>query len=147
VVIGSVVAGLMLTASVEACCGGTASAADEAAVRAAVSDYVDSIYQVQPAKVHRSVAPDLNKLGVTFKRDGTTSMPRMSYDELLEVAKKYNVAGRIPPGAIKQIRILDIQSHISNARLEAEWGVDYLLLTKDQDGRWQIRQVLWQAKR
>lgn len=120
---------------------------EHAAVKAAVLDYVNAIYQVQPDRIRTSVAPDLNKLGVMFSPDGSARMPRMTYKQLVELAATYNVAGRIRSDAKKDIRVLDVQSHIANAKLEAAWGTDYLLLTKGTNGRWLIRQVLWQAVR
>ena len=39
-------------------------AADRAAVRQAVLDYVEGVYQAQPERIHKSVSPELAKLGL-----------------------------------------------------------------------------------
>jgi hypothetical protein len=118
--------------------------ADVEAVRAAVLDYVESLYKVRPDLVAHSVSPDLAKLGHHRDKDGRSKWPSMSYSELYSLAAKYNATGRVPADAAKKIQVLDVQPNIANAKLEAHWGIDYLLLTKGADGRWQIRQVLWE---
>jgi hypothetical protein len=118
---------------------------DEAAVKAAVLDYVDAFYDVKPELAKRSVAEDLNKLGHAYKADGGSAWPTMSYQQLVDLAARYNANGRVPATAPKKVEILAMGSRIANAKLVAQWGVDYLLLTKDADDKWRIRQVLWEG--
>ena len=40
--------------------------------------------------------------------------------------------------------IFDVQDQTASAKLTAWWGTDYLLLAR-YDGRWMIREVLWQT--
>jgi len=136
------IAGLAALAAVQT--GGAASA-DKEAVRAAVLDYVESLYKVEPDRVTRSVSPDLEKIGYAPAADGSGSWPKMTHEELKNLAARYNKAGRLPANAPKEIEVLDIQPHIASAKLRAHWGVDYLLLAKGADGRWQIRQVMWEG--
>jgi hypothetical protein len=42
------------------------------------------------------------------------------------------------------VEIYDVQDQTASAKLTAWWGTDYLLLARI-DGRWMIRQVLWQS--
>jgi len=118
---------------------------DEAAVKAAVLDYVDAFYKVQPELAKRSVAEDLNKFGHSYGADGSSTWPTMSYQQLVDLAGRYNANGRVPADAPKKIEILALGARIANAKLVAQWGVDYMLLTKDADDKWRIRQVLWEG--
>jgi len=122
------------------------SAADSAAVRAAVLDYVEAIYRVDTSRVVRSVRPELAKRGYFIPRGQTeyASEP-MTFAQLIEVAKTWNKAGRVDPEqAPKEVRILDLLDQTASAKLTARWGVDYLHLAR-YDGRWMIVNVLWQT--
>jgi hypothetical protein len=120
------------------------SAADRAAVAGAVADYVDALYQVDPARVERSVHPSLSKLGFTRTAAGYAPA-RMTYDELRALAARWNAGRRVDPArAPREITVLDLLDQTASAKLVADWGVDYLHLAK-YDGRWQIVNVLWQS--
>jgi hypothetical protein len=69
----------------------------------------------------------------------------MNHGQLMELARNYTRNRPIPATAPKAIKILDMGTRIANAKLDASWGTDYLLLTKDLDGTWRIRQVLWEG--
>jgi hypothetical protein len=118
---------------------------EEAAVKAAVLDYVEAFYNVKPELAKRSVAEDLNKLGHAYKADGGSAWPTMNYQQLIDLAGRFNANGRLPADAPKKIKVLAMGSRIANAKLVAQWGVDYLLLTKDADDKWRIRQVVWEG--
>ena len=66
--------------------------ADREAVRQAVLDYVEGIYNVQPERIERSVSPNLAKLGFYRPPAETTYRPGMSmaFQQLVEIAKTYN---------------------------------------------------------
>ena len=72
--------------------------ADKEAVRQAVLDYVEGIYNVEPARIVRSDHPDLAKLGFARRRTETAYQPgeKMTFQQLVEIAKTYNKAGRLP---------------------------------------------------
>lgn len=119
---------------------------DREAVRQAVLDYVEAFYEADPARIERSVHPDLAKGGYMVPPGGgEPRMLPMSYEQAVQFAGMYNKNGdRIPEGAPKEIEILDMMELVANVKLKAHWGTDYLLLSKD-DGVWKIRMVLWQA--
>jgi hypothetical protein len=122
------------------------SAADSAAVRAAVLDYVDAVYQNDTARVARSVRPELAKRGVYRARDGAWQESPMTYAQLVEVARTWNRDGGVDVArAPREVRLLDVLDHIASAKLVASWGVDYFHLAKGTDGRWMIVNVLWQS--
>ena len=55
--------------------------ADREAVREAVLDYVEGIYNVEPERIERSVAPDLAKVGYWRAKDATEyEKSPMSYE-------------------------------------------------------------------
>ena len=122
------------------------SGADREAVRLAVLDYVEGIYNVEPARIERSVHPKLAKLG--FYRSPTDPAYRagsaMSFERLVEVAKNYNKEGKLPKDAPKEIVVFDVLDQTATAKLVAEWGIDYMHLAKF-DGKWMIVNVLWQS--
>lgn len=124
------------------------TASDEReAVAAAVNDYVEALYSVEPERIERSVHPDLRKFG--FSRgaaDGSYRGRPMTYQQLHDLAAKWNVDNRrqIDAATPRRVEVLDVLDQTATAKLTAAWGVDYMHLAKI-DGRWQIMNVLWQS--
>lgn len=118
--------------------------ADWKAVEAACLDYVEGIYGVDPARIERSVDPKLVKLGFWRRSpEDEFSQVGMTYEQLHDLAGSYNVDGRVPEDAPKEVTVLDVLDQTASAKLVASWGVDYFHLGKIE-GRWKILQVLWQ---
>ena len=120
---------------------------DEAdAVREAVLDYVEGIYQVEPERIKRSVHPELAKVGYWRKKDATEYREgRMTYDELVELAGTWNAKGQVDAEtAPKKIEIFDLMDQTATVKLSAHWGVDHMQLAKIE-GKWMIMNVLWQS--
>ena len=119
--------------------------ADREAVRQAVLDYVEGVYEVDPSRIERSVHPDLAKRGFMIRRGETAySSSTMTFQQLVELAKTYNKNGRVPKDAPKEIVIYDVSDQTASAKLTAAWGIDYIHLAK-YDGRWMFVNVLWQT--
>jgi len=120
--------------------------ADQDAVRQAVLDYVEGIYNVEPARIERSVHPKLAKLG--FYRPPADAAYRpgssMAFQQLVEIARTYNKEGKLRKDAPKEIAIYDVLDQTATVKLTAEWGIDYMHLAKF-DGKWMIVNVLWQS--
>lgn len=124
------------------------AAADEAGVRDAVLDYVEAIYEVTPERIDRSVSPDLVKRGY-WRSEGATdySESPMTFDQLRQLASRWNADGHLDADeAVKEIVVLDVLDKTASAKLVADWGVDYMHLAK-VDGRWIIKNILWQGPR
>jgi hypothetical protein len=118
---------------------------DKEAVRQAALDYVESIYEVDSARVERSVHPDLAKRGFFLKQGETAYMPlTMTYTQLVDVAKNYNKNGRVPKDAPKEVVVYEVSDQTASAKVTASWGIDYLHLAK-YDGKWKIINILWQS--
>ena len=123
----------------------TGADAEREAVRQAVLDYVEGIYEVNPARVERSVHPDLAKRGFFVKRGETAySSDVMTFQQLVEVARTFNKAGRLPKTAPKEVVVFDVSDQTASAKLTAVWGIDYIHLAK-YDGKWKFINVLWQS--
>lgn len=119
---------------------------DREAVRQAVLDYVEGIYNVQPERIERSVSRDLAKVGYWREKDGAPyAESRMSFEKLVDVAKSWNKNGRVDAKtALKEVVIFEVVDQTATAKLRAHWGIDYMHLAK-KDGKWLIMNVLWQS--
>ncbi len=116
---------------------------DQEAVKQAVLDYVEGVYETNPAKIERSVHPDLAKRGF-FVNDQEATESTMSFTEFIEHAKTYNKDGQFPPDAPKEIVMYEVLDHTASVKLIAAWGIDYMHLAK-YHGKWMIIHVLWQT--
>ncbi|HWN11674.1 MAG TPA: nuclear transport factor 2 family protein [Pyrinomonadaceae bacterium] len=120
--------------------------ADREAVRQAVLDYVEGIYNVEPTRVERSVHPKLAKIG--FYRGPNDPAFRagsnMTFEQLVELSKNWNKAGKLRKDAPKEVTIYDVLDQTATVKLVAEWGIDFMHLAKF-DGKWMIINVLWQS--
>lgn len=121
------------------------TAEDKEAVRRAALDYVEAIYDVDPAKAERSVHPDLAKRGFSLRNEATAYAPlTMTFAQLVELAKNYNKTGRVPKDAPKEVVVFEVLDQTASAKVTASWGIDYLHLAK-YDGKWKIINILWQS--
>lgn len=117
---------------------------DREAVKQAVLDYVEALYEADSARIERSVHKGLFKLGFERDKEGTYKPYRMSYQELYDLAGRWNKNGRIPKNSKKEIVVYDVADQTAAAKLTAMWGIDYLHLAKF-DGKWMITDILWQT--
>ena len=118
---------------------------DRQAVRRAALDYVEALYEVDSTRIVRSVHPDLRKYGY-YRRDGAYRGTAMTFKQLRGLATRWNQnQGRVDPdSATKNVVVLDVLDKTASAKVVAQWGIDYMHLAK-VDGKWMIRQVLWQS--
>ena len=120
-------------------------AADVEAVRAAVLDYVEGVYEVAPERIERSVHPEMAKVGWGRDREGNYHEYPMTQEQLVQLAANYNKDGtRVPADAPKTIEIYEVLDKTASIKLTASWGIDYMHLAK-LDGKWWIMNVLWQS--
>ena len=119
---------------------------DREAVRQAVLDYVEGIYEVQPERIERSVSREMTKVGYWREKDGAPySESRMTFDQLVALAKNWNKKGRVDAKtAPKEVTIYEVVDQTATVKLRAHWGIDYMHLAK-KDGKWLIMNVLWQS--
>ena len=119
---------------------------DRDLVYAAVEDYVDALYLVQPDRIKKSVHPELTKKGYWKAKDKTNYDYNglMTFDQLVKLAETWNAKGWLPKDAVKKIDIFDVQDQTACAKLTAHWGTDYFQLAK-YEGKWMIVNILWQG--
>jgi hypothetical protein len=125
----------------------TTRSADHEAVHRAALDYVEALYHADTSLVVRSVHPELTKYGYARTSEGYRGRP-MNYEELKALAKQWNDGHRRvdPDTAVKEVVVFEVLDKTASARITAAWGVDYMHLAK-VDGRWMIRNILWQARK
>jgi hypothetical protein len=119
---------------------------DREKIITAANAYIESIYDVDTTKVIEYIDKDLYKKGAYYsKAKGSWSINLMSFSDMIATAKTYNQKGRLPKNAPKEVKILDVQEKIANVMVKAYWGMDYLLLMKDENNEWKITQIQWQS--
>lgn len=118
-------------------------AADKAAVYQAALDYVEGVYEVNPAKIEKSVHPNLTKYGFMRRPTGEYAPGQMTYQQLLGVAASWNKDGKRDL-SIKRVEVLDVLDQTAVAKVTAQWGIDYMQLAK-YDGQWKIINIIWQT--
>lgn len=116
-------------------------------VKKACQDYIEGFYEGDTTKIIRSFKPSLNKLGF-WKNKNTgkyKSAGHMSFEQAKGYANDVFVKKEFPKeSAPKIIEVLDVMNQIASAKVTAWWGVDYILLSKEED-KWMIEQVLWEG--
>ena len=116
-------------------------------IERACLDYVEGFYEGDTAKLIRSLKPALYKFRY-WKNDKSGKYEpdeHMTFREAIDYAKR--VAAKksfAKPGSPKKVEVLDIITTIAVAKVTAWWGMDYLLLSK-QDDVWMIEEVLWEG--
>jgi hypothetical protein len=124
---------------------GESQSADRDAVHQAALDYVVALYLADPARIERSVHPQLTKRGFWREAEAPAygQQLTMTYDQLMNLARTWN-QDKKQNTSIKKIDIYEVLDQTASAKVTASWGIDYLQLAK-YDGRWKIINILWQA--
>lgn len=110
-------------------------------------DYIEGFYEGDTTKLIRSLKPALFKFGYWKNNTSGKYAPdgNMTYREALDYAKRVFEKKNFPKAdAPRKVEVLDVMNTIAAAKVTAWWGVDYILLAK-QDDRWIIEQVLWEG--
>ena len=116
-------------------------------IEKACLNYIEGFYEGDTTKLIAALKPSLYKIG--FWKNKTTGNydpdGQMTYRQALDYAKnvlaKKNFA---KAGSPKKVEILNAMNSIAAAKVTAWWGVDYILLSK-QDNKWMIEEVLWEG--
>ena len=124
----------------------TTEITDEEGIRQAVMNYVNSVYEVKPELVDKSVHAKLQKVGFVPNKDGNGYREMwMTRDELRELAVHWNQDGSVDAETAKaEVKILSQLDQTAVVRLDAEWGIDFIQLAK-MKGTWMIINVMWQT--
>ena len=120
---------------------------DESLIERAALNYIEGFYEGDTLKLHQSLKPDLLKYGY-FKSRQTGEYGDeiyMTFQGAKDYARSVKESGNHPSDdAPKEVEILDMMNHIAAVKITAWWGVDYLLLSKEED-KWMIGQVIWEG--
>ncbi|HEY0355777.1 MAG TPA: nuclear transport factor 2 family protein [Flavisolibacter sp.] len=116
---------------------------EKSQVEKAIHNYVDAFYQADTSKAYESIARDLAKRGYYTGKDGKGYEAKMSFEQLVKLAKRWKNTVSITPQSPKKITVFDVLDRIATAKVEAHWGIDYFHLAKI-NGKWMIINVLWQ---
>ena len=120
------------------------SSTDEELVRQAIEDYVLALYNVEPDRIARSVDTSLHKIGYYDHQGKAQNHVPMTYHQLYQLAGRWNKEGKnADESSPREIEIYQIHDRTASAKLTAQWGVDFMHLSK-VDGQWKIMHVMWQ---
>ena len=138
-----------IISTVSLCLAITFASAQEARakVEAACLDYIEGFYEGDTSKLIRSIKPTLYKSGYWKNKNTGRYEPdgQMTFQQAIDYAKRVMANKNFAKaGAPKKVEVLDIMNSIAAAKVTAWWGVDYILLSK-QDDKWMIEQVLWEG--
>lgn len=120
---------------------------DAEAVEKASMSYIEGFYEGDTSKLESCLIPGLNKHGFWRKEGAEKYDPAgaMSFDEALKFAKDVKEKKQFPkPDSPKIVEVLEVSDKIAIAKVTAWWGIDYMLLAKN-DGKWMIRQIVWEG--
>ncbi|MEO7306705.1 MAG: nuclear transport factor 2 family protein [Ferruginibacter sp.] len=116
-------------------------------IERACLDYIEGFYEGDTTKLIRSLKPSLYKFGYWQDKKTGKYGPdgNMTWREAVDYAKRvFEKKKFAKAGSPKKVEVLDIMNTIAAAKVTAWWGVDYLLLAKQNDV-WMIEQVLWEG--
>jgi hypothetical protein len=116
-------------------------------IERACLDYIEGFYEGDTTKLIRSLKPTLYKFGYWQDKKTGKYEPdeHMTWQQAIDYAKQVFEKKKFTKAdAPKKVEVLDIMNTIAAAKVTAWWGVDYVLLAK-QDGKWMIEQVLWEG--
>ncbi|WP_299122413.1 histidine phosphatase family protein [uncultured Winogradskyella sp.] len=120
---------------------------DKAQIEATLNNYVDAFYKGDTTKLKAAIKPRLNKFGYWKNKESGEYeyYDHMSYDKAMAFVTKMKAEGKTrDEDKIRNVEVLDIGNHIASAKVTANWGIDYVLLSKDE-GKWMIEQVIWEG--
>ncbi|HEV7334196.1 MAG TPA: nuclear transport factor 2 family protein [Flavisolibacter sp.] len=112
-------------------------------IERAILNYVEAFYEADTTKAYESVAKDLAKRGYYKTKDGAHHEAKMSFEQLVRLAQRWKSSQNITDATPRKITVFEILDRIATAKVEAQWGIDYFHLAK-QNGKWTIINVLWQ---
>ncbi|GAB4158347.1 MAG: hypothetical protein Tsb0033_11380 [Winogradskyella sp.] len=120
---------------------------DKDQIEITLNNYIDAFYKGDTVKLKAAIKPRLNKFGY-WKNKETSNYEYydfMDYDKAMRFVQNMKDEGRTrDENTIREVEVLDIGNHIATAKVIAVWGIDYILLSKD-DGKWMIEQVIWEG--
>lgn len=127
--------------------GRTEAQENKPMIERACLDYLEGFYEGDTAKLINCLKPSLYKFG--YWQDAKTGNyapdGNMTWQEAVDYANRVFEKKKFAKAdAPKKVEVLDMMNTIASAKITAWWGIDYVLLAK-QNGKWMIEQVLWEG--
>ncbi len=113
---------------------------DESAVRAAVTDYIESYYTGDATRMEKSLHPHYLKHTIS-ESDGKLRMTEWTGLQMVQNVRTNGPADLPASEKKEQITVLDIAGDIASAKLVTAHWTDYLTLSK-WNGEWKIVSVV-----
>ncbi|MCA0133105.1 histidine phosphatase family protein [Winogradskyella alexanderae] len=126
---------------------GIAQNTEEEQIKITLNNYIDGFYQGDTTKLKAALKPRLYKFGYLKNQDTGkyNYYEHLSYTNALKLAQRLKDQGKLRDETeMRSVDVLEIANHIAAAKVTATWGIDYVLLSKD-DGKWMIEEVLWEG--
>ncbi len=120
---------------------------DKVQIETTLNNYIDAFYKGDTTKLKAAIKPRLNKFGYWKNKESGNYeyYDHMSYEKAMDFVQKMKDDGNTRDETeIRNVEVLDIGNHIASAKVTANWGIDYVLLSKDE-GKWMIEQVIWEG--
>ena len=120
---------------------------EKKAIELTLNNYIDGFYQGDSLKLKEALKPRLYKFGYWKNKDSGEYeySNQMTYQGAMDFAKGVVENNRQKGEDVKRnVEVLDIGNHIAAAKVTAWWGIDYMLLSKE-NGKWMIEQVIWEG--
>ncbi len=120
---------------------------DKEAIKRAVLDYVEGLYNADSTLIYRGVSRGVAKMGVGGNSKETTSISddRLDFQGLVNLANNWNKDKEVnPKTARKEVIFYEVLPYSASVKLVASWGTDYMHLAK-YEGKWKVVNVLWQG--
>ncbi|MGA8493778.1 MAG: nuclear transport factor 2 family protein [Terriglobales bacterium] len=115
---------------------------DSQAVRATVTDYIESYYAGDAARMEKSLHPHYLK-HVIRESDGALKMTEKTGLQMVEDVRSHGPSDLPKSEQTEQITVLDVSKNIASAKLVTSHWVDYMTLAK-WNGEWKIVSVVLQ---
>lgn len=120
---------------------------DKAAIETTLNNYIDGFYQGDTLKLKAALKPRLYKFGYWKNKDTGKYeyYEQLTYENALKMAQNTKDKGNVRTETkMRSVKVLEISNHIAAAKVTGFWGLDYILLSKD-NGKWMIEQVIWEG--
>ena len=113
---------------------------DEAAIRVAVSNYIEGYYTGDAARMEKSLHPHYLKHTISDS-DGTLRMTETTGLQILQDVRSAGPVNLPASERKEQITVLDLAGDIASAKLVTAYWTDYVTLAK-WNGEWKIVSVV-----
>ena len=120
---------------------------DKAQIETTLNNYLDGFYKGDTLKLKASLKPRLYKFGYWKNKDTGEYeyYDKMTFDKAIDFANRIQQNNQQKgDDVIRKVKVLEISNHIAAAKVIGYWGVDYMLLSKE-NGKWMIEQVIWEG--